>query len=282
MSKTAEFTLDVPAGQAVFAEGDPGQTLFIVESGVVEIFLAARGEEPVARLGPGEFFGELSMLSGQPRSASAIASEPARLLRIEREAFAGLLSENVEIAVSIMRTLAQRHLDCENQLTEALLTSSGAGKPSGSGRAAPSTAALPKSREAGKAARNKPEPPAVPSPPPPPPSSPSTRAACLLKHADGKSFPLDPGMNEFLVGRPDPSAGINPEVNLSSVDPTRSLSRKHAKLVRQGQLFFVREESGTVNGTFVNNVRVVTGVDVPIKPGDKLRFGAVEVEFAAA
>ena len=77
-------------------------------------------------------------------------------------------------------------------------------------------------------------------------------------------------------------AGINPEINLTSVDPTRSLSRRHAKLIRQGRLFFVREEAATVNGTFVNNVRVATGQDVPIKPGDKLRFGAVEVEFAAA
>jgi pSer/pThr/pTyr-binding forkhead associated (FHA) protein len=66
------------------------------------------------------------------------------------------------------------------------------------------------------------------------------------------------------------------------VDPTRSLSRRHAKLVREGRVFLVREEVGTVNGTFVNGVRVKTGVDVPIKPGDALRFGAVEVEFAAA
>ena len=104
----------------------------------------------------------------------------------------------------------------------------------------------------------------------------------MLKHAQGVEFVLDPAINEFLVGRPDPGAGINPEVNLSDVDPTRSLSRRHAKLVRQGQLFFVREETRTVNGTFVNNVRIGTGVDVPIKPGDTLRFGAVEVEFSAA
>jgi pSer/pThr/pTyr-binding forkhead associated (FHA) protein len=103
-----------------------------------------------------------------------------------------------------------------------------------------------------------------------------------LRHPQGEIFPLDPEINEFLVGRPDPASGINPEINLSGVDPTRSLSRRHAKLVRQGQLYFVREETGTINGTYVNNVRVTTGVDVPIKPGDKLRFGAVEVDFAAA
>ncbi len=44
----------------------------------------------------------------------------------------------------------------------------------------------------------------------------------------------------------------------------------------------MREETSTVNGTFVNGTRVTTGNDVPIKPGDTLRFGAVEVLFTAA
>ncbi|MEZ5461160.1 cyclic nucleotide-binding domain-containing protein [Dokdonella sp.] len=280
MSKSAEFSFDVPAGQAVFSEGDPGQTLYVIESGVVEIFLAARGTDPVARLGPGEFFGELSMLSGQPRSASAIAREPTRLLRIEREAFPGLLADNVEIAISLMQTLAQRHLDCENALTKALSAGAAqAGKPSASAAVAE---AAPVKAPAKSPARSKPAAEPLSAPPAPPAAPAAPKPACLLKHAQGETFLLDPDVKEFLVGRPDPKAGINPEVNLSSVDPTRSLSRKHAKLVRQGQLYFVREESGTVNGTFVNNVRVATGVDVPIKPGDKLRFGAVEVEFATA
>jgi hypothetical protein len=275
MSKSAEFSLEVPAGKAVFAEGDPGQTLFVIESGAVEIFLAARGAEPVARLGPGEFFGELSMLSGQPRSATAIAREPTRLLRIEREAFPGLLNENVEIAISLLQTLAQRHLDCENKLTEALSTAASRSAKS----SAPADAASVPAKAPAKS-KASPGPVSAPAPEPPPAPPPAPKPACMLRHGQGESFRLDPDVKEFLVGRPDPKAGINPEVDLSSVDPTRSLSRKHAKLVRQGQLYFVREESGTVNGTFVNNVRVTTGVDVPIKPGDKLRFGAVEVEFA--
>lgn len=104
----------------------------------------------------------------------------------------------------------------------------------------------------------------------------------MLRHAKGQVFGLDPSLDEFLVGRPDPAAGIQPEVDLSTVDPTRSLSRRHAKLIRKGQLFFVREDSKTVNGTFLNNTRIKTGEDVAVKPGDTLRFGAVEVDFSAA
>ena len=91
-------------------------------------------------------------------------------------------------------------------------------------------------------------------------------------------IPLDPARAEFLVGRPDPASGIEPEVNLGPFDGNRTLSRRHAKILREGSLLFVREESGVANGTHVNGERVQSGVKVPIKPGDKLRFGLVEVE----
>jgi predicted component of type VI protein secretion system len=270
--------------------------MYIIESGAVDILLAARGKEPIAQLGPGEVFGEMSMLDDQPRFASAVTREPTRLLKVERAALPELLGQNVRIAIAIMRKLAQRHQRCEMLLTDALAeaarqrprpaaaaaTMERADPPRASASAAPAASPPPKPAAAPSPAR-------VPEPAPAPGrAAPAAVAAakasgrCLLRHAQGESFPLDPGISEFLVGRPDPAAGINPEINLSGVDPTRSLSRRHAKLVRQGQLYFVREETGTVNGTFVNNVRVTTGVDVPIKPGDKLRFGAVEVDFAAA
>jgi hypothetical protein len=282
MSKSADFHLDVPAGQAVFREGDPGQTMFIIESGVVEIFLAARGKDVVAALGPGDFFGEMAMLEDQPRFASAIALEPSRLLRIERAEFADLLRQNIEIAVRIMRKLAARHRRSEARVVEVL---GEIARLRGKLEAVPvpsKPATVDSASARAPAVASRPAQPAPAAPPAPAPAAPKVLGVCLLRHAQGEVFPLDSSVAQFLVGRPDPVAGINPEINLSGVDPTRSLSRRHAKLVREGRLYFVREEVGTVNGTFVNGVRVKTGVDVPIKPGDKLRFGAVEVEFAAA
>lgn len=279
MSPTPDHGLDVAAGQAVFREGDAGQTMFIIETGSIEIRLAARGSEAVATLGPGDFFGEMAMLEDQPRFASAVAGEASRLLRIERAQFADLLTQNVEIAVRIMRKLAGRHRRSEARLAEALaelarLRPASAPAPSPAKASAPAAAAPARADAAVVPA------PAVAAAPAKPAAA--KPAACLLRHAGGQTFVLDPAASQFLVGRPDPVAGIRPEIDLSGVDPTRSLSRRHAKLVREGRVFLVREEVGTVNGTFVNGVRVKTGVDVPIKPGDALRFGAVEVEFAAA
>ncbi len=272
MSQPAESSVDVAAGQVVFREGEAGQAMYIIEAGSIDIRLAARGSDAVARLGPGDFFGEMAMLEDQPRFATAVAVESVRLLRIERAQFADLLVQNVEIAVRIMRKLAARHRRSEARLAEALAEIARL-------RGAPAPAAAP----AAQAGARAPAPTSVEPPPAAPaPVVAPKQPSCLLRHAGGATFPLDPGASQFLVGRPDPVAGIRPEVDLSGVDPTRSLSRRHAKLVREGRVFLVREEVGTVNGTFVNGVRVKTGVDVPIKPGDSLRFGAVEVEFAAA
>ena len=285
MSQSADAYLELPAGKAVYAEGDPGSTMFIIESGSIDLMLAARGAEPIASLGAGDFFGEASMLADQPRFTSAIVRKPARLLKIERAGFADLLGQDVGIAIAIMGKLTQRHQQCEARLASLLVDVVAPKRKSASAaapdRIAPSSAVQPETiKQSAKSipveSRTTIEPPRA-SPP-----AAKLRGGCVLKHAKGSLFTLDSSLNEFLVGRPDPGAGINPEINLSDVDPTRSLSRRHAKLVRQGQLFFVREEARTVNGTFVNNVRIGTGVDVPIKPGDTLRFGAVEVEFSAA
>ena len=283
MSPTPDHCLDVPAGQAVFREGDAGQTMFIIETGSIEIRLAARGAEAVARLGPGDFFGEMAMLEDQPRFASAVAGEATRLLRIERAQFADLLGQNIEIAVRIMRKLAGRHRRSEARLAEALAELARVrAAPAAGAAAAPAPAVVRAPAPVAPAAVASPAPAATSAVIPPAPPKAPRPAAGLLRHAGGQTFALDPASSHYLVGRPDPVAGIQPEIDLSGVDPTRSLSRRHAKLVREGRVFLVREEVGTVNGTFVNGVRVKTGVDVPIKPGDALRFGAVEVEFAAA
>jgi pSer/pThr/pTyr-binding forkhead associated (FHA) protein len=75
--------------------------------------------------------------------------------------------------------------------------------------------------------------------------------------------------------------GINPEINLGPLDATRSLSRRHAKIVLDGGQVLLREDVGTTNGTFVNGTRIKTGEPVTLKAGDKLKFGSVEIDVVA-
>ncbi len=78
------------AGETIFHEGDAGTALYIIDKGEVKIVLgSAEGKEVVLSLfGPEDFFGELALLDGEPRSADAVAKEHSELLILQREDFA--------------------------------------------------------------------------------------------------------------------------------------------------------------------------------------------------
>ena len=102
-----------------------------------------------------------------------------------------------------------------------------------------------------------------------------------LRHSDGL-VPIPADRTECVVGRPDPATGAVPEINLGPLDLARSLSRRHARLFVIDNAVTLREEPGVANGTWVNGERLAAGQSVSLKPGDKLRFGAIELEFTSA
>jgi CRP/FNR family transcriptional regulator len=87
-------------GETIFHQGDPGDSLFIVEGGSVKIVLPSpEGEEAaiIATLGRGDFFGELALLDGAPRSATAVALEPTQALVFGRATFEQLLDQERDL-----------------------------------------------------------------------------------------------------------------------------------------------------------------------------------------
>jgi len=97
-------------GEVVFLRDDPGDSLFIVKSGVIRIVLTSpEGKEiTLAVRGPGDFFGELALLDGEPRSADAVAQGPAELLLLEREDFLALVDDRPSVAVALLKVLSKR------------------------------------------------------------------------------------------------------------------------------------------------------------------------------
>jgi CRP/FNR family cyclic AMP-dependent transcriptional regulator len=97
-------------GAAIFRQGDAGTTLFLIESGWVKIVVTSpEGQEAVfSLLGPGDFFGDLALLDGKPRSADAVAAEESHLLLLERDAFVGAIEESPRLALGLLAALAGR------------------------------------------------------------------------------------------------------------------------------------------------------------------------------
>jgi CRP-like cAMP-binding protein len=103
-------------------------------------------------------------------------------------------------------------------------------------------------------------------------------APVLVDASSGTEFSLA-DLTEATVGRPDRASGFVPEVDLTKLDTDRTLSRRHARLVRTGTAWVVREETGTRNGTFVNGTRVTTGDEIELHDGDTVQFGFVRMVF---
>jgi CRP-like cAMP-binding protein len=95
-------------GETVFHVGDPGDALFIVISGSIKITLPAdSGDEAIlATLRPGDFFGELALLDGAPRSATAIAIEATETYILARDRFRELISTDPIMREAVLATLA--------------------------------------------------------------------------------------------------------------------------------------------------------------------------------
>lgn len=99
-----------PGGEMILNQEDEGDSMFVIVRGRVKIFLMAEdGREVILSiLKPGDFFGEMSLLDGKPRSASALALEPTELLVLKRGDFVGEIKRVPEISLKIMAEMSAR------------------------------------------------------------------------------------------------------------------------------------------------------------------------------
>ena len=116
-------------GHTILYGDDPGTTLFVIASGSVKIVVVAEDgrEHILGILNERDFFGEMSLLDGEPRSASAVARDGATVLSISREDFQGVLRRNPDISLKILTTICQRLRHTDRHL-EALAFLSAPGR----------------------------------------------------------------------------------------------------------------------------------------------------------
>ncbi len=231
----------------IFAEGDLGLAMYVIESGEVEIRkVLGEEEKTLALLEKGDFFGEMCMLEDEtPRSASAVALSDVDAVMIDQSAFTFILTHNPEIAIRMMRKLVLRLKQTTQMLEDAVghKVEMDESSITDGPRAAPSLAAR------------------------------------LIELDTSMAFPLA-DCHETTIGRMDPVTGIHPDIDLTPVDTKRSISRRHARIRKTDDGgYSVVEDVGTMNGTYVNGTRLPTGRSHPIVPGDKVVFGTVQTHF---
>ena len=104
--KVLRYMLEVQAlpGSVIFRQGEQAQDLYLVIQGTLDVLVDGHA---VTVVGPGSHFGEIALVSGQPRSATVVAREPARLMRMTRDDFFDLSQRDQAVAVKMLWAFAQ-------------------------------------------------------------------------------------------------------------------------------------------------------------------------------
>lgn len=238
------LTVSYREGERIIAAGEIGSCLFVIQSGRVRLSRPAQsgnGTVELAFLDKGDVFGEGALLPGRPYGTDADAASDCDVMELGPATFEKMIRNHPEIGVRVLRQLAGR-LDMLQQKV---------------------------------AGQESPIPFAVPSAPPP--TDKKRVEARLVSEEGGTVFPLSG--TEVLLGRYDPLTEIQPEIDLSPVDTKRSVSRRHARLTDKDGSWYLSEEPGVLNGTFVNGVRLDPGQRVPLREGDLVSLGMVRLVY---
>jgi len=113
---------ELKEGEALFHVGDKGDAMYVIQNGIIDIRVPLQGpkkEMTVSVLHEGEFFGELSIIDGLPRTASAIAAEATELLEMNRSEFIQFLVDRPRVAISMASVIGKRLRDT-NELVQSL------------------------------------------------------------------------------------------------------------------------------------------------------------------
>jgi len=105
LARAGGNALTVAAGETVFAQGDAGDQLYVVKSGLIEIRL---GTQVVDTVGPNGIFGEMAIIERAPRSATAVAAEDSVLVPVNERQFLLLVGEMPYFALNLLRLLSRR------------------------------------------------------------------------------------------------------------------------------------------------------------------------------
>ncbi|MGQ9618466.1 MAG: cyclic nucleotide-binding domain-containing protein [Candidatus Aminicenantia bacterium] len=241
-----DFLISYKKGELIFKEGEHAEEMFVIHSGKVRIFKKIDDkEETLAILEKGDFFGEMGILENLPRSASAEAFEDCELIRINASMLDEMMRKNPEISVRILRNLASKLRETDEKLMFMVSQSS----------------TPPIQQETQRE------------------ELPESIKARLLIEKTRRWVPIR--FKEVYLGRKDLTSSFIPDVDLSEEDSERFVSRRHAKIVFRDGKFYITEEIGAMNGTFLNGDKVNPGSYLPLKNGDEITLSLITLIFYA-
>lgn len=245
----SQYTVTYDKGEVIYDQGDVGNCMFIIKDGQVTLVkVALEIEEEMGTLAKGDFFGELSILEHSNRTETARAETDVTLVAIHRPTFVKMIKSNMEIAIRMLQKLSTKMRLAEERIDHFVSRLASVDSPQHTTQ--PNYKPPIEKKVIGK----------------------------MISMSSNRAFILSQDRN--LIGRFDPVTGIKPEVDLTYEDDTRSVSRRHAIIFRQNNEFFIQEEIGVLNGTFVNGNKASSNNErMAVKNEDMVNIGMLAFKF---
>lgn len=253
------FTVEHAAGEVLYRSGEPQEVFYIINSGKVQLKVEP-GDIPLVQLGKGDFFGEECLNEGQAAMCSAEVVEQAILIKLTHGTLRDMMRQSPEISHKILKKLALKTantleglLRVQDHLRERPLD------PSESTDAHPAT------------------------PPPvakPQDIIPESIHAHLIIQRSNRVVPLN--RPQVVLGRRDYTTGFTPDVDLTKEDEEKYISRKHSLITFKDGRFYLSEETGAINGTFLNGNKLETGVRYELNNGDEITLCHLTMLFRSS
>ncbi|HDP95683.1 MAG TPA: cyclic nucleotide-binding domain-containing protein [Candidatus Aminicenantes bacterium] len=245
-----QFVYSYSKGDIIFTEGDEQNHFYIINSGRVQLKLN-RNNLILISLGKGDFFGEESLNDGQEAMFTVEVMEDASIIRIPYSALVEMMKKSREISLKIVKKLSEKNL----KILEYLFQMKGQDITS------------------------------------------DEQPASESLEEDNQDL-LDPAIQAYLViqrsnrvvqlthkttflGRRDYTSGFTPDIDLTKEDEEKYISRKHAKIQFTNDRFYISEEPGAINGTFINGEKMKTGVKYELNNEDELTLCHLSCVFKA-
>lgn len=246
-----KFITHYKKDEAIYKVGEIQGDFYIINSGKVQLKLEG-DDKPIVTISKGDFFGEESLTDGQPAIYTVEVIEDADIIKIPYSALLDMIKKNSTIAMKILKKLSEKHLKIMSNSLQMMQ------KP------------VPASKKSAKKAEVAEEEKTSEMLPP-------DIKAYLVIERSNRVVQLT--KTHTYLGRRDYTTGSVPDIDLTKEDEEKYISRRHSQIAYIDGKFYISEEPGTVNGTFLNGTKLATGVKHELNDKDEITLCHLNITF---
>lgn len=245
-----KFITHYKKDDAIYKIGDVQSDFYIINTGKVQLKLEG-DDKPIVSISKGDFFGEESLTEGQTAIYTVEVIEDADIIKIPYSALLDMIKKNSAIALKILKKLSEKHLKIMNNTLQVMHKPVIGAKKAKKGEAV----------EEEKTSEMLP---------------PDIKAYLVIERSNRV---VQLTKTHTYLGRRDYTTGSVPDIDLTKEDEEKYISRRHSQIAYIDGKFYLSEEPGTVNGTFLNGNKLATGVKHELNDKDEITLCHLNITF---